>query len=664
MAMSKENNNSSAIKICTINICGLSSRSRFVLDKYVYDSDFDVVAVQETGSDDIESILLSNMTTVTDSNHATNRGAALYVKDQHSITKLEEISQNFNSLDSCWGLTVINGTRYILGNVYVNLEAISGVSHILSMLDRAQRLSSKLKAKGVILIGDMNARHQSWGDSTSNEYGKKLFEDLDNSQFTIMTANTPSFLCVNGSSFIDLVIISNSIASLVDKIETDTNIELFSGAPLRGHVPVIVHLESNSNETSPNIKKLSIKDVNWNDWSHDIEHAIENSNNVRSVNEDPKMLLQFIENILNESTGRHGKIITSSFHSKPYWNAKLSELSKQLRIDRKNFSYRNTDSNKVKFLQSKDAFDQERKTACQEFIMEKTRNLNAVEAHKFWKEFKKITLRKTNQNINPLENEKGDILTENEEIEQLLFSTFFECKHMESVDFNEEFYQETNDTYKNIITQDDPPSEEAIELNSPITAAEISKTIKEIKSSGKSFDNHSCRDKNPEPSMPHALISNKPLAPTEQVGHHAFDSAPLSTPNGSINGDGSDITQDNYVVFANFPPYTSEEDIMHHFSEFHPIQCIMMLNIPMIEYKDVTYAIIVFQNLRIANEAVGIMDGRKFNNEYETRVFRCRSANLFPSPQEVINSEFSQITSPGRQHHQPSKSRNHQPRKY
>ena len=63
------------------------------------------------------------------------------------------------------------------------------------------------------------------------------------------------------------------------------------------------------------------------------------------------MLLQFIENILNESTGRHGKIITSSFHSKPYWNAKLSELSKQLRIDRKNFSYRNTDSNKVKFLQ-------------------------------------------------------------------------------------------------------------------------------------------------------------------------------------------------------------------------------------------------------------------------------------------------------------------------
>ena len=492
MAISKKTNNSSVTKICTINICGLSSRSRFVLDKYVHDNDFDAVAVQETGTDDIESISLSNMTTLTDSNCAINRGAALYVKDQHSIAKLEEISQNFNSLDSCWGLTVINGTKYILGNVYVKLESIMGISHVISMLDRAQQLSSKIKAKGVILIGDMNARHQSWGDSTSNDYGKKLFKDLDSTKFTLLTANTPSFLCTNGSSFIDLVIISNTIVSLIDKIETDTNIELFSGAPLRGHVPVIVNLKTNSNEPSPNIKKLSIKDVAWNDWTNDIEQTIENSSRVQSVQEDPKMLLQFIENILNETTGRHGKIITLSSHSKPYWNAKLSELSKQLRIDRKNFTYRNTDSNKVKFLQSKDAFDQERKTACQEFIMEKTRNLNAVEAQKFWKEFKRITTRKTCQKINPLENAEGNILTDNEEIEELLFSTFFECKHMESVEFDEEFYHETNNRYHNIIGQDDLNSEEIIELNSKITTAELSKNIKEIKSSGKSFDNHSC----------------------------------------------------------------------------------------------------------------------------------------------------------------------------
>ena len=172
MAMSNQSINSSVIKICTINICGMSSKSQFVLDKYVYDSDLDAIAVQETATDDIEALSLSNMTMITDSNQATNKGAALYVKDKHCLTKLEEISKNYNNLDSCWGLVVINGTRYILGNVYMKLESISGISHVISMLDRAQQLSSRLKAKGVILIGDMNARHQSWGDSTSNQYGK------------------------------------------------------------------------------------------------------------------------------------------------------------------------------------------------------------------------------------------------------------------------------------------------------------------------------------------------------------------------------------------------------------------------------------------------------------------------------------------------------------
>ena len=83
------------IKICSINICGISERSRIPLDKYVYEENYDVVAIQETGSVNIEKIKLSNMSTITDCNEARNKGVALYSKNNHSITKLEEISQNF-----------------------------------------------------------------------------------------------------------------------------------------------------------------------------------------------------------------------------------------------------------------------------------------------------------------------------------------------------------------------------------------------------------------------------------------------------------------------------------------------------------------------------------------------------------------------------------------
>ena len=75
-------------------------------------------------------------------------------------------------------------------------------------------------------------------------------------------------------------------------------------------------------------------------------------------------------------------------------------------------------------------FDEERKKACQEFIMKKAHNLNAAESQKFWKEFKKISTPSRNQAVNPLDDGEGGLVTEKAEKEKLLFSTFFEGKHM------------------------------------------------------------------------------------------------------------------------------------------------------------------------------------------------------------------------------------------
>ena len=482
------------IRICSINICGLSDRSKLLLDKYVDEQKYDAVAIQETGKVSMEKLSLCNMNPITDSNEATNKGAALCVKSEHSITKLEDISANYKNIDSCWGLIVINNQRYILGNIYVKLGDVSGITDMISMLKKAQQVSAKLKSRGVILTGDMNARHQFWGDSTDNEYGRKLLEKVDQSQFTIMTAQIPSFLCTNGSSYIDLVIVSNSLVNSIRTIETDTEVELFSGAPFRGHVPVLVSLCSNNFQRTPPVKRICIKDMNWQDWSQEVETLVEGRNRqIVQANDsgDPYELLQIIDNIIKSSTDKHGTKKTISNHSKPYWTKELSVLSQKLRLDRKNYTKRNTDRNKEKLEQSKSEFDEARKKACQDFIMKKTNNLNAVESQKFWKEFKKITSGKTTQKINPLEDGNGGLLTQNDEVEQLLFSTFFEGKHLAAASFDEQFYHETNAQYENIMNEDtNSESEETTELNSDITMLEIKSAIKSYKGSGKSFDNH------------------------------------------------------------------------------------------------------------------------------------------------------------------------------
>ena len=41
-------NSGNFLTICSINICGLSDRSQFMLNKYIEDNNIDILAVQET----------------------------------------------------------------------------------------------------------------------------------------------------------------------------------------------------------------------------------------------------------------------------------------------------------------------------------------------------------------------------------------------------------------------------------------------------------------------------------------------------------------------------------------------------------------------------------------------------------------------------------------
>ena len=92
------------IKLCTVNICGMSERSKFALNKYIEDEQIDLLAVQEIDTTDQVKLELINRSVICDTNKAANKGAALYISDKFSITKLEAISKISKNIDSCWGM--------------------------------------------------------------------------------------------------------------------------------------------------------------------------------------------------------------------------------------------------------------------------------------------------------------------------------------------------------------------------------------------------------------------------------------------------------------------------------------------------------------------------------------------------------------------------------
>ena len=479
------------IKIGSINIDGMSSRSRFMLDRYSDSESFDILAVQESRNTDDDKISICNMDVITDDNHAKNSGVLLYTSDKHSITKLKEISQISTNIDTTWGITVIKNKRFVIGSVYLKHNYINGIQDLINMLNKAKDIKSKLKASGIIVIGDLNARHTLWGDKIIDKYGKKLTELLDMSSFSILSANSPTFMAVNGSSCIDLMIISNNLIENVENINTDEDAHLYSGAPERGHVPLIAKFNFEiDNKKKTVVEKINTGNICWEKWSNDLEKTLEKTNITQESLSNPKTLGQIIDEAIEYITLKYATKKKSTNYSKPYWTAQLTRLCNSMREARKKFRKRNTQNNKENYLATKETFDEARKLECQNFLIQRTSKLNSVQSLRFWKEFNLIFKKKKLQKIDPLFDSKGNFLTDTEDMEELLFATFFEGHHLHDGDFDEHFFNVTNKLYEEIINNTSSENDYADygEINSEISIAEIKSAIKNYQTSGKSAD--------------------------------------------------------------------------------------------------------------------------------------------------------------------------------
>ena len=152
---------------------------------------------------------------------------------------------------------------------------------------------------------------------------------------------------------------------------------------------------------------------------------------------------------------------------------------------RKSYAKRNTDTNEKILKESKQTFDDARKRE----YLKKTKYLNSVVRLKSWKEFNKLFIKKIDNGIEPLENENGNILTEEKDIEECMFSTFFEGNHLKDADFDDNFYNETNHIYDEIMADRVQYENDHVrELNAQLTMEEIRIETDNYKASGKSSD--------------------------------------------------------------------------------------------------------------------------------------------------------------------------------
>ena len=374
-----------AINFCSVNIGGKSDRSGFTLDKYCHDKNIDILAIQESLTVAKTNLNVNSMDYITDTNNSLNRGASIYVNSQKfSINQLPQVSKVSRNLDTAWGHVCGKGFKYVVGSVYLKLTHKEAVNELIKILESAKKQASQLKAKGIIVFGDYKARNGLWGNQIDNQYSEELANKLDFQEYSIISSEVPTFLSSNGNSNIDFLIRSNNLEPLFSILLTDPVVELLSGAPNSGHVPISTSMKitSSGTQNQPPKLRIDLDRMDWEGWSEFIESSLENDS-FDFYNSSTQDQWKIIDRTINEATLKFSKCKKLSTHCKPYWTKEPTESSKALSIAKKSYLKRNTFSNKAIMDLAKEKFDSMRISQCQKFILYRTRNLNVAQCKQF-----------------------------------------------------------------------------------------------------------------------------------------------------------------------------------------------------------------------------------------------------------------------------------------
>ena len=114
-------------------------------------------------------------------------------------------------------------------------------------------------------MGDFNARRLLWGDTRCDKSGERLEHFVEKPEVNILNDGEYTFHAAIGTSIIDLFIVTDSTTSWNFSLYTDTEVELLTGYPNSGHVPVFVVFDITI-KSSNRKTKSDLETADWDRW--------------------------------------------------------------------------------------------------------------------------------------------------------------------------------------------------------------------------------------------------------------------------------------------------------------------------------------------------------------------------------------------------------------
>ena len=428
-----------------VNIDGLSKHSTIALDKFISNNKIDIIALQEVGSNQPADDVFNNKKFFY---HHGVKGVGLGINTKFKPEKVADLS--CPDIDATFTVVSLEKTSMVVGSCYCRPEINSSKSlkELLKHLDTAWKWCKDNKIQSMVIFGDFNSRSILWGDSINNARGKVLEDYIEKrSDVLLHSPGKRTFLHSSGGSVIDLSLSYGDISSKLTTPWTEHCYTLFSGAPQKGHIPVLQNIITSQYENEERKQVLDYDSADWELWHEKAKNMFTEALSSDYIN--PTSMFEEFLSIINECSHEHIPTKTACRHSKPYWSDRLSVLSLELQKAQKEYKTKSDPANKKIKEECSEAFKKELISEKNEWIHQKLESLNTQETLLFWQRYKRVFKPKGESFIGHLQKDSGLAQTD-EEKEEVLFKTFFTGSHLENRVFDDSWVKFVEDSVDNI----------------------------------------------------------------------------------------------------------------------------------------------------------------------------------------------------------------------
>lgn len=382
-------------------------------------------------------------------------GVAVLVADTRYAQEV-----NIHSSLEAIAITTYNPIKLTICSVYLPPNKNISQSDLINLL--------KQLPTPFILTGDFNGHNISWGSTHTDKRGRQI-EKLMDENLILLNDNSPTHFCTRTGNFsnIDLTFCHpRLVPNITWKVLT-----YFQGS---NHFPIEIRFPiENTKETCTTYPRWDLKNANWDYFSllSRINSSISSTDDINSVVEN---FTSFITNAAKEAIGY--KKIREHSKTVPWWNKKCEKAIRDNKTAlykyRKNKTIDNLINLKKTRAIARKTIVQSKKQSWQEYVSTINPNTSTKE---LWGKIKKIKGIATTTRASTLI-AGTSVVTDPQDITNTLADTFE--SNFSSKNYSQEFNEYKTEIEKeplNVNLDDNNP------LNKPITQAELTAVIKELK---------------------------------------------------------------------------------------------------------------------------------------------------------------------------------------